>query len=226
MLDGKILTAVLASLAIIGTAMNGGNVDSSQLQDIKKNPLSTDFDRFMPGSLGAFAQKYMQNPEPDTSLEAELKIGDVSGQSLEISSGRITVDNLTEIKTERRRIRSDSALEFNDFVGKINLGKPTNIEGSAEIIVANNVNISGGFTVKEELNTNKIDLRNVSRSKINLKKVSGIVKTDTSSTNLNENNLKLDINSFSGNMTVNPETGGLNLSGKVDKMDVGSISLD
>lgn len=226
MLDGKILTAVLASLAMIGTAMNGGHVDSSELQDIRKNPLSTNFDRFMPGSLGAFTQQYMQNPEPDTALEAELMIGDVAGQNFRLSSGTMKANNLTKIKTNRRQITSDSDLEFNGFSGKINLGQPTDIEGSAESIITNGVNISGGFDIKEDLDTDKIVLTNVTRSKISLKKVSGLVRSDSISTNITKDNLELNINSFSGNMTIYPKTGKLLLSGKVDKMNAGSISLD
>lgn len=226
MLDGKILTAVLASLAAIGTAMNGGHIDSSELQDVRENPLSTDFGGLMPNSLGAFTQQYMQNPEPDTAIEAELMIGDVAGQTLSLSSDTLEANNLSKIKTSQRRITSDSNLEFNGFSGKINLGKPTNIEGNSKSIITNKVNISGGFDIEEELDTDKIVLTNVTRSKISLKKVSGSVKSDTASTNLTKDNLELDINSFSGNMTIYPKTGEMILSGKVDKMDAGSISLD
>ena len=225
MLDGKILTAVLASLAMIGTAMNGGHVDSSELQDIRKNPLSTNFDKLMPGSLGAFSAM-MQNPEPDTALEAELMIGDVAGQTLRLSSGTMKADNLTKIKAGRRQITSTSDLEFNQYSGKINFGKPTNIEGSSESIITNDVNISGGFEIKEELDTDKIVLTNVTRSKISLKKVSGLIKSDSISTNITKDNLELNINSFSGNMTIHSKTGKMILSGEVDKMDAGSISLD
>lgn len=225
MLDGKILTAVLASLAVIGTTMNGGSIDSSELQSVKENPLSIDFDSFMPSSLGAFTE-YMKNPEPDTDLDAEFKINDMTGQTLKISSATLKSNNLSKIKTGKRYITSESNLNFHKFSGEIDLDNPTELDGNTQSILTNGVNISGSFEIKKEIDTNKIVLTDVRRSKINLKGISGSIKSTSTSTNITNNNLDLKINSFSGNITILPRSSEMKLKGKVDKLDAGSVSLD
>jgi hypothetical protein len=225
MLDGKILTAVLASLAAIGTAMNGGSIDSSDLQSASENPLGTDFGDFMQGPLGAFAA-YSDNPEPDTELEAKFKINDMTDQSLKVSSAILEADNLTDIKTEKRRITSQKELSFHNYNGRIDLGKPTDLDGNAKVITTNGVNITGGFEIKEEINSKRIVLTDVERSEIKLNEVTGSVRSSSTSTNITQEALDLDINSFSGNITILPDSREIILEGRVDKLDAGSVSLD
>lgn len=225
MLDGKILTAVLASLAAIGTAMNGGDIDSSDLTSVKENPLSTEFDGLMPGSLGAFTE-YMKNPKPDTDLDAEFKINDLGGQKLKVSSATLKSNNLTSIKAENRQITSKSNLSFHKFSGDVNLGQTTAFDGDAQFVLTNGVNISGGFEVNKKVNATKIELKNVERSEIDLKHVSGSIKSDSTSTNIDNDSLNLKINSFTGNITILPSSNKMKLEGRVDKLDAGSVSLD
>jgi hypothetical protein len=224
MLDGKILTAVFATLAALGTAMNGGHIDSGDLQDIKTSSNNRNFDSLMPESLGAFTE-LMQNPKPDTSVKVEVEIDDLSGQKMKISSASLYANNLTNVKIGKRRIESDEELKFYGFNGKVDPGTPTDFKGRSKGIVTSGVNISGRYSVEEEISTDRIVMTDVIRSEIKLNDISGSIKSNTSSTTIRDDETDLDINSFSGNITVLPRNRTFILDGKVNKLEAGDISF-
>lgn len=225
MLDGKVLTAVFASLAAIGAAMSGGAVDSADLQP-ENIDSSTDFnvEKYLPKSLDIL-RRFNQKPEPTTEIKAVLEVNGLQNQEIQSSKGSLYAQNITSADIGGREIDSDDDIIFYGYTGKILPGKPSKIDGRAEGVLTSNVNVSGRFRTEQEFETDIVYVKNVERTELSLKDINGDIESDSTSTQIKDSNIDLEINSFSGNITVRPENSTVELSGKVDKLSAGDVSF-
>lgn len=219
MLDTKVLAAVLVSLAGATMMVNGG----------ASNPVEDGFsvDRFedlelSPRSLGAFTG-LVERPEPDTEVRADLNFNGSLPQEVKLSSATIRPDNFTSVSAGKRQINSESAVSLYGFDGTVNLDRPVRIDGKADGMTSNGVNISGEFKIDERVDTDSIEIGSVRRSSLQLEKVSGTVTSGSSSTRISEG--ELSITSFNGNMSFNLANSRMSLSGEVAGMEAGSFTL-
>ncbi len=224
MFDGKILTAVFATLAAVAAALNGGSLDPGQLESSTFSaPGDATFNQVVPESfkLGDF----LKNPEPENRVSATFQQKDLKDTELSLKSGRMEVDNLSSFDIGTKSVTSNSTVLFYGFKGKISPGEKTEIKGRVKGFKSEPVNFSGRFRVEKELNTGIITLSSVKRSKIRLKDVTGTVDSNTSVTEIRDPATDLRINSFSGDARIFPGNRTVTIDGHVDRLNAGDISL-
>lgn len=224
MLDGKVLTAVLASLAAIGAAINGGDVSAERLQSNEISaPGEFSFNDIVPGSLGSL-DNLLQNPEPENEVEAVFVSDDIDDEKLKVRNANLQAQNFTSISFGGKTAESDRPVVLYGFTGEVLPAATTEIKGRSRGFTTSGVNVSGNLDVQRELETGLVKARNVERSALELKEVSGSVSTNSSSTDIEEAR-KVSINSFSGSITVFPGNSTIVLHGKVDRLESGSFSF-
>jgi len=225
MLDGRVLAAVFASLAAIGAAMNGGAVNAVDLQPQNMGS-SGDFglEKHLPKSL-QMLKNLQQNPEPTKKIEAHLEVNALNNQGIQISNGVLRARNVTSIEVGDRKVESDEEVKIYGYTGKVLPGKPSNIDGRAKGAISSGVNISGNFKARDKLETGLIKVENTERSKIKLKDIKGDIESNSTSARIRDSDIDLDINSFSGNITIDPRNETVRFSGKIDKLSAGDVSF-
>ncbi|MFB6213859.1 MAG: hypothetical protein ABEJ07_04840 [Candidatus Nanohaloarchaea archaeon] len=224
MLDGKVLTAVLASLAAIGAAINGGGLNAEQVQANKVSaPGQFSFNDIVPESLSSL-DRFLQNPRPENEVRAVFVSGDIADEKLRVKNARVSAANFTSIGFGGKKADSDSKIFLYGFTGELMPAELTEIRGRARGFTTSGVNVSGNLQVRRELETGTIRAERVSRSAIELKEVSGTVSTNSSSVEIKEER-EVSINSFSGSITVYPGNSTVVLEGKVDRLESGSFSF-
>ncbi|MFB6190367.1 MAG: hypothetical protein ABEJ91_02235 [Candidatus Nanohaloarchaea archaeon] len=224
MLDGKVLTAVLASLAAIGAAINGGDVNAERLQSNKISaPGEFSFNDLVPESISSL-DKFLQNPEPENPVKAVFVSEDINDEKLKVKDARLRASNFTSISFGGKTATSDEQIALYGFTGELLPGEVTEVNGRSRGFTTSGVNISGSLQVRRELDADRISVTDVRRAALKLKEVSGTVSTNTSSAEVKEPR-KVSINSFSGSITVFPGNSTIVLDGKVDRLESGSFSF-
>ncbi len=228
MLDGRILAAVLASIAAIAVGINGGGIAQGLDADqVKSSSISApgefSFNELMPESLSSVTQ-FFQNPEPENSLRASLVADDISGETLKVRRASLTADNFTSLDFGSRHAASDGGITVYGFTGTVEPASTTDISGRANGFTSNGVNISGRLNFEKEIETRRIELEGVERTRLKLEDTSGSIKANSSTTRIRQER-QVNINSFSGDITVFPENNSVILDGKVDRLESGSFSF-
>jgi len=100
----------------------------------------------------------------------------------------------------------------------------TELKGKSTGLLTGSVNVSGGLSVKQEVETGVLQIDDVRRSKIELKSASADVRTD-SDDYTSTSPKKVSINSFSGDMMLFINNSTIVLDGKVDRLDSGDFSF-
>lgn len=228
MLDGRVLAAVLASVAAIAAGINGGGVAQSMDADrVKSSSLSApgglSFSDVVPDSLSSLKQ-FVKNPEPENSVKAHLVAEDISDEKLNVKGASLTAGNFTSLSFGGKTARSSTQITVYGFTGNVEPDDITNINGRASGFRSNNVNVSGNIQVQREIETRVLELEGVERTRLNLEEATGVIEANSSSTDIREAG-KVRINSFSGDMTVFPMNGSIVIEGKVDRLDAGTFSF-
>lgn len=225
MLDGKVLAAVFATLTAIGAAMNGGAVDTADLQP-QNIDSSNGFNiqEYLPESLSVLSE-LQRNPEPTKHVEADLRVDGLQSQKIRVADGSLHASNVTSADIGGRNVNSDEKIVFYGFTGNMLPGKPTKIEGRGKGYLTSGVNVSGSFKANQEFETDLIKAEDVKRAKISLKDVKGTIESNTTSTQITDSGADLEISSFSGNISVRPHNDTVKLSGKIAELEAGDISF-
>lgn len=224
MLDGKVLTAVLASLAAIAAAINGGGLDAEQVQSNKISaPGDFTFNDVVPESLSSLT-RFLKNPEPENPVRAVFVSDDLNGEKLRVKDARLSAENFTSISFGGKSASSDEKITLYGFSGEVMPGELTELRGSSNGFVSSGVNVSGNLMVRKELETGFLLAKGFRRTRITLKDVSGVVNTNTSSARIKKPR-KVRINSFSGTLMVYPGNSTIVLDGRVDRLESGGFSF-
>lgn len=224
MLDGKVLTAVLASLAAIGAAINGGGLNAEQ---VKSNTVSApgdmSFNDLVPDSLSSL-QRFIQNPEPENDVRAVFEASDISDEEFQVSNAQLTAANFTNLKFGGKTASSDEEITVYGYTGKIVAGEVTEFKGRSKGFVSSGVNVSGRTSIAKEIDTDLVKVDDVKRSRIRLDDASGMVESNSSTTEITGES-RISINSFSGRMIIYSENSTVVFEGKVDRLKAGDFSF-
>lgn len=225
MLDGKILVAVLATLAAAAAGLNGGSLDPGQLKssDISA-PGGASFNDFVPESLRGVLD-LVDNPEPVNRFSASLQSENVESLELSVRNSGLEVNGLSRFNIGRRSVESSGPVDFYGFSGTVNPGETTELKGRAKGFYSNGVNVSGGLRLQKKLNTSSVVLEDVRRSSISLDRVTGSITSNSTTTRIKDPATGIRINSFSGEIRVYPGNGSVLMDGKVDTLDAGKVSF-
>ncbi|MBC5792591.1 MAG: hypothetical protein H8Z69_00985 [Nanohaloarchaea archaeon] len=221
MLDGKILAAVLATLTAVAAGTGGGSVDTQGLvPDVPETPEVSGLN----GPIEKITSFFNSVPEPERSLEAELKIISMYEDTIKLDGTSLEASNLTDIKADGNRIKSDSYMTLRGFKGKLNAGQNTTLEGKISGMTTSGVNLTGKMKINERMHSEKIRMFNVKKTPLKFAEVQGSVSSNDAFTRFRSGSRSLNLNSFKGNITVYPENKTMYLDGKVDKLSYGNFS--
>lgn len=229
MLDGRVLTAVFASLAAVATAMSGGAIEAQDVRDSTLSaPGENSYNDIVPSSLQDLdmLSDFFENPEPETSVQAELKLTDLEDTSFTVSKSDLEVEALEQIAIDHRNMSSRNGFEFNDFEGEFNFNgnRSVKMSGSSQKIRSNGVNITGITRIDQTVETDRIQLEGIERTGLDINGVTGEFQSQGSTTSLEDPKI-LYIDSFSGDLTVDLVEEKVILDGRVHMLEAGPVSL-
>lgn len=230
MLDVKILAAVFASLAAFAVSFNGGSLDPGDM-DLEDN-LDDDLeDRFSFGDLTDNPWEKIKDmvstqPEPENSVKASLTVENLHQQDINIrKSGSLHIDDFRDLSIGVKQVSSDEDIVLHGFRGSLGPGNVSVAEGSFSSLTSSGVNVTGAMSVDEEVNSTVLKVRDIERSPITFTGVGGSIESDSASTQFGDGSRSVEINSFSGDLTVFTQNETVVLDGRVDRLEAGGFSF-
>lgn len=219
MLDGKILAAVLASLAAFGIASGGQTMDGNmESMDIPS------MDDLNPRSIGAFTGLIPKDTST-SEVTATLTYNKSRSQEAKFKSGTLNVSNMTSVSTGSQDIQSSNAISLHNFQGTVQASEKSLITGKTSSIYSNGVNISGDYNVEREITTSQIRAEGAVAPKLKFNDVNGEVVSGSTSAELTDSDTDVSIRSFEGDMRFNPLEGKIYLDGEVTSLKAGDVSI-
>lgn len=223
MLDGKILAAVLATLTAVAVSTGQG----LEPQNLEVDTPSTDdfeFSDLLDNPITNLRNMFTETPEPENSVEAELKVASLGQESIDVKGADITSNSTKSADLGARKVKSDSDITFYGFNGMLKPVNDTMITGTVEGALTSGVNISGQAPVTQSFNTSRLEVKSVEKSKINFAEVTGSINSESASTQFSSPR-PLNINSFSGDIVFYPKNSTVVLDGKVAMLEAGSFTF-
>lgn len=231
MLDGKILVAVLVSLAAISAGIDGSSIESVNSEDLKENTeninsggFNFDFQGMLSNPLSKIKDSIKNRPEPTSSMSATLDVESLSSEDINIQKADLEADNFTSMSLGSQEVDSDEVIRLYGFTGTLKPGSVTEISGSAKGLLSSDVNVSGFTNVEERIETKELRLTDVRRSSLAFSDVKGQIASSNASIEFGSSRT-LEINSFSGNLTIEPEENKVIIEGKVDSLNAGDFGF-
>ena len=221
-MDAKVLAAVLASLAAVFAGTNGGMFSTSDVRDVASEapgvstPSANSLLQDAPVIGG-----YFKKPEPTNDIKAKISVKGPA--QLQINNAKLEAQELTRIDSRTMKIGSDENILFKQFNGKVDFGNRSKLQGSSEGLSSSGVNLTTRLNLDTEVETPQIDVENTQKTAMNFRRAS-ISPTENSDFPLNTEESKLDVNSFTGDMTIYPANSTLIIQGKVATVDAGKTS--
>lgn len=220
MLDLKVMGAVLASLAVLGSVSNG-TAEPLSLGNLKFDGLS-DLE-LTPRSVGAFAG-LVNREAPSTDVSARLDINGSLPQDIETENATLTVKDLRTLESGTGRIESDEEISLTGFSGKVSVDEQIRVKGTASGAVTSGVAVSQDFRLDTAFNRSAFELSDASISGIEMESVTGSIESSSTSATIGEDS-SLEIDSLRGSLAIDRDSRSMNLSGKVSGLSAGSVSL-
>lgn len=228
MLDGKILVAVLVTLAAVSTGMNGGSVNAQEIkqntQEITSSNSDINFGNLISSPISEVRSFFETTPEPTNEVTAELEVEDLKSNPINVKSASMEAENFTSLQMGSKKVTSDEKLQLYGYTGSINPGTVSELKGRADGFVSSGVNVSGIMSIQEEISSRQFTFSNVERSSLTFSSVTGEINSANASAEFGSAR-PLEINSFSGEIMLIPENNTLRLDGKVDRLEAGSFSF-
>ena len=224
-MDAQILTATLATLAAVFAGLNGG---AFTVDDIQNNTEIPDMQNSQQEGLTSMLpdipllDRLTQKPEPENPVKAQIKLQD--NPQLKLSKASLTAKQLTQIKSNRIKIDSDQEITLHKYTGQIQFAKNTSIKGTSQGANTSGVNITTPIKIQTQTTANQINIENTQKTPIKSSNAS-IQPTPDSDFGINTENTDLNINSFTGNITVHTKNKTLIIDGKVDKLKAGQYQI-
>lgn len=217
-MDPKILAAVFASIAAIAVGTGGtGSVDNFQNiqpQDIIDS--LSDTSKFFPKNIE-------EKPEPENEVKITMEANS-DNAGIQLQNSDITVQDFTKLESESKIISSDEPLTFSGFTGNIEIYRDneTVISGNSEGFASSGVNFTQKLNLDFRTGSESIVAEKVEKTGISLEEADVEVISQEEDTTIEKGNSPVDINSFSGKMSIYPDNMTVILNGKVDKVEAGS----
>lgn len=223
MLDGKVLTAVFVTLTGVAAALGGGSLDTDNIKESSISaPGDFSYSDLMPDTIKDL--DVFENPEPETSMSAQLYIENIEGLDFRASGATIETD-IDEFDMDHRKVSSEENFVFKDSNTNFNFGNNTvKISGTTSNVQTSNVNITGMTTIEKEFETEKLVIKDIERTALNIDGVRGDIDSGAGSTTLGEYKL-LSVDSYSGDISIYLENNTLEMDGKVHRLEAGPFSL-
>lgn len=218
-MEARILAAVFASIMALAVGINGGSLNQADVEDIDaqhRNVLKGVF----PESVDIFSM-LSNRAEPTKTVTVNVTAS--SEESIKLSEASFSAKNLTSYKSESFSISSDSEVTLTGFSGEIVFGNSTEVSGRANGYLSSGVNSSRSFDFKKDLDTRKVSITDAERVKLGFSEVSGTVKSKSSTSTINNSNLEID--SFSGNITIYPRDNRYVLEGRINELTAGVLTV-
>jgi len=216
-MDPKILAAVFASIAAIAVGTGGtGSVDNFQNiqpQDIIDS--LSDTSKFFPENIE-------EKPEPDNKVKITMEANSDSA-GIQLQNSDITVQEFTRLESESKIISSDEALTFSGFTGDIGIHRDneTVISGESKGFTSSGVNFTQKLDLDFRTGSESIVAEKVEKTGISLEDADVEVISQEEDTTIEKGNSPVEINSFSGKISIYPDNMTVILNGRVDKVEAG-----
>lgn len=211
-MDMKILAAVFITLAAVFVVINTGEAQPQNLRTGTSGLSSI--------VSGLFSSP---NPQAETKVEADIKV--LSRNTTMNVNGDLTVKGLEKYISGNVDIKSDKDIKFKNFEGQIFIGNNTTIDGNVEGFTSKGVQVAKNFRLEKEINTTQINVVEAERVGVSFGSADIDVEATNSSTSLTKSNTTVQIDSFTGNMTVLPRQMELSLNGKINTLKAGSTTI-
>lgn len=211
MLNLKVFAAVLLSLAVAAGGMNGEPGKLLQSAELPQ----------LEGAVGKFTGLVPAETEP-TDLEAQLRL-DAESSTLEFSTRMLKARNLSEMEVKGLKLSSSTPVQLRDFQGVINVGRKSNLSGSASAVSSDSFELEGELEISESGKVEKFSSNDSEIKTLQLENVAGTVSTVSSRTKLEGENAGVTLQGFRGSMTVFPFNRTLVLSGEAEEVSAGGI---
>lgn len=215
MFDGKTVTAVFVSLAVIAVLTSGQQLSAPSFEGGGGFNLGS----LLPsGGDAAFENR----PEPNNSIEADFT-ADFTNETIQVYNTNITSQGLTEIEAES--FTSQNTITLQSFTGAIHLQEDNKVKlvGDAEGYSTSQSTSGESFSMNESHTTSSFEIQTVklqhsfNQTEGNIEGPSG-QSSETAET--------VVFNSFTGTAVFNLEAQSVQLNGKVDHLESGSFVIN
>jgi hypothetical protein len=220
-MDIKVLAAVFVSLAAVFAGADGGMFSTSDVREVQS---SAGLSAPSVGSLTKdlpFVGDFFQRPEPENDVQARI-VAD-TGSKFTVRKGDLQARNLTTIKTQSMKVDSNEDISFLSFTGGVKFGNTTEIDGSASGLLTSDVNVSTAVSLKTGFETDRIEINNTQKTNLKFSDAA-ISPIDGSDFPIDTENEKIDVTSFTGDITIYPANQTLVIDGKVHSITAGKTS--
>lgn len=225
MLDGKILSAVLATLTAVAVSTSGGGDLSDQGIETNPSNMEIDVGGLLKNPVEQLREMATTTPTPSNSVYAELQAQNIQNESFQVNDARIAPDNATEIGFGSQTVSSDQVIELHGYTGSI---MPSNssvvLSGNANSLISSGVNVSGTSAIEHSIESSSINVYDVKESSVALSQVTGSIESSGASTEFGSSR-PLTIDSFSGDITMRPRNGTIILDGEVNSLTAGDFQF-
>lgn len=213
MFDGKTVTAVFVSLAIIAVVTSGGNIQTPE--NITEGGL--DLGNLIPSGDLSFENR----PEPNNTVEADFS-ANLENDTLKVYNTNMTSAGLTEIESEQ--IQADEPIQLIGYSGDIQIGSSGQVKlvGEATGYSTSGVSSMEDFELNTTHTTSSIQMNTV-RLQHTFNNTDGSL---TSETNQGSTADTVEFNSFTGNMVLDLDQDNVEMNGKVDRLESGSFVIN
>lgn len=214
-MDPRILAAVFASIAAL-TVSGTGAIDS--FDELNSGGLTDGIE--IPSTIDDVIGHITENPEPEHRVTITAEFKSVETQ-LEIGESTLTASNFTSLESDARKIESSENVEFSDFTGLLKISNTTVLQGRSEGISSGPLNLTEDMHLNLETDAEELTVSDAERMPVSMDNVDIELNADAG-TDITTDNAPLEINSFTGKITVRPEVGTVVFEGLVDTVDAGS----
>jgi len=217
-MDGKIVAATFASLAVVFTGMSGGSINADvdevlPSEDSPVNDLTSSF---------SLLDSLMENPETEHPVTMEITL---AGETqVNIKAETITVEGLKNIESTLSA-DSEQDLTLRNFNGNIAMtGNNTEIVGSAKGFSNSEINVSSEFGIDREIDTEKIDVKGLERNAFTLNAEEFSLESNETGSSISKSNTEVEITSFTGDIVFRPSD-RMSFEGEVAEVNAGTTSF-
>lgn len=223
MLDGKILAAVLTTLAAVAVSTGQGiGAQDVELDAPERSEYS--FSDLLDNPVNNVRSIFTRKPEPENSVTAELRLHSIDQEKISLKNSRISLPMKRSVGLGGKSVETDSGIVLTNFTGDFKISNHTSISGKTLGLNSSGVKIRGSSKINEKLNGSTIDIQGTEKSSVNLEMVNGSISSESSSTQF-DNPRNLDINSYSGDIMFYPVNRTILLDGKVSKLEAGGFTF-
>lgn len=215
MFDGKTVTAVFVSLAVIAVLTSGQQIQTPD--NIGEGDLNI-------GDILPSGDNNFQNrPEPNNTVEADFT-ADLSNETLQVYNTNITSQGLTEIEAES--FSSQNTITIRSFTGAVHLQENNTVKlvGDAEGYSTSGSTSGESFSMNESHTTSGLELQTVKFQHTFNQTEGGNIESSSGQSSDTADTVKF--NSFTGNIVLNLGTSNVQLNGKVDHLESGSFVIN